>query len=74
MDCSWIGWQQGEISSIVNLPGQPSALNQSSVYALVVSSFHLRAGWGGGGGPLPKKQLRDVCQAFIYIFQETGGL
>lgn len=43
---SWIGWHQGEISSIINL-----GFNQSGVYMLVVSSFHLE------GGLLPVKEV-----------------
>ena len=38
---------------------QPSGFNQSRVYVLVVSSFHLE------GSPLSVKQLRNVCQAFL---------
>ena len=48
---------------------QPSGFNQSKICILVVSSFHL-----GGGVCFLQKQLRNMCQAFISVFQETGSL
>ena len=37
MDTSWIHWHHEKVSSIINFSG----FNQSRVYVLVVSSFHL---------------------------------
>ena len=51
---------------------QPSGFSQSRVYVLVVSSFHL--GGGLGGGLLPVKQVRNVRQAVVQIFRGSGSL
>lgn len=68
VDKPWIGWCQ-EWSFKRH---QPSGFSQSRVYVLVNSSFHL--GRGRGGGLLPVKQVRNVPQAFVQIFQGSGSL
>ena len=68
---SYIGWHQGEVlSSITLLVLQP-------VCGLCACSQQFLAWRRGQGGPAScflQKQLRNVCQGFIYIFRGTGSL
>ena len=60
MHNSQMGWHQDEASSITPL------LISTSLVVLAVSSFLV-------GICLLEKQLRNLCQVFIYIFQGTGS-